>query len=60
MATLWQFLKAVPDLIKLFQVLQKKIEEGKLNKKVAEDVKKIHEAINANDAQKINDIFNAK
>lgn len=54
------FLNALPDLIKLFQTLQKRIDEEGIERKVAQDVKTIHEAFDAKDPAKLNALFNTK
>ncbi len=54
------FLGALPALIKLFQVLQQRLDEEGIDRHVKEDVQTIHEAFDAKDPQKLNDLFNAK
>lgn len=52
------FMQALPDLIKLIQVLQKHIDEADVDRKVQDDVKSIHEAFDAKDPAKLNALFN--
>jgi hypothetical protein len=52
------FFQALPDLIALFKILQKRIREEDLNRKVHEDIKTINEAFDAKDASKLNTLFN--
>ncbi len=59
LATLWLLLRSLPDLIKLLNAIQKGIDEAKLDKKVTDDLKTLHEAFSAKDASKINDLFNS-
>lgn len=54
------FFKALPDLIKLIQTLQKRIDEEGVNRKVAQDVKTINEAFSEKDPAKLNALFNSK
>lgn len=54
------FLGALPDLIKLLQVLQRRIDEEGIDRHVKDDVKLIHEAFDAKDPSKLNALFNSK
>lgn len=54
------FLAALPDLIKLLQVLQRRIDEEGIDRHVKQDVQMIHEAFDANDPAKLNALFNSK
>ena len=58
--TLPALLAALPEIIKLIQAIQDGIKEGQIEKKVAEQVKTIHEAYRANDIDKINAFFDPK
>lgn len=51
------FLKALPELFKLLSVLQKLAEDAEADWRVKSDVKEIHQAIIAKDADKLNRIF---
>lgn len=57
MKTLLAFILALPELLKLFQLLQKRIDEAQVERKVADDVKQIHEAFSTMDAAKLNSLF---
>ncbi len=60
MKTLWEFMAALPALLKLFQTLQKRIDEAGVDRKVVQDVKTIHEAFDAKDAEKLNALFSSR
>jgi len=51
------FLQALPELLKLIQTLQARIDEAALNRKVADDVKAINEAFQSKDPAKLNALF---
>lgn len=51
-------LKALPDIVKLLQTLQQRIDEAGVDRKVSDDVKTIGDAFNAKDAAKLNALFN--
>lgn len=53
------FIAALPDLIKLLQAVQKRIDESGVERKVADDIKTIHEAFDAKDPNKLNMLFNS-
>jgi hypothetical protein len=57
LSNFWLFLQVLPELLKLFQLLQKRIEEVETDRKVKDDVKKIHEAFATNDASKLDELF---
>lgn len=52
------FLQALPDLIKLFQLLDQRITEAKTDRKVSDDLKVIHAAFETKDPAKLNALFN--
>ncbi len=52
-------IQVLPEILKLIQVVQDKIDEDQTNRKVANDLKAIHEAFASKDAAKLNAIFNA-
>jgi hypothetical protein len=54
----WTFITAIPEIIKLLQVLQKAIDDAETERKVSDDVKTIHEALSSGDATKLNAVFN--
>lgn len=51
------FFAALPELFKLFQILQKRIDEAQVERKVSQDIKQIHEAFGSMDASKLNSLF---
>lgn len=55
----WKFLAALPALFRLFGVLERRIREADTNRKVSEDVKKIHDAFEAKDATLLDHLFNS-
>jgi hypothetical protein len=57
MGTLLMLLRALPEIIALLHAVQKGIEEMESDRKVKDDIKTIHEAINANDPAKLNALF---
>ncbi len=59
---MWNFISlvaSIPDLIKLWTAVQKRIQEGEQDRKVQDDLKKIQEAFNEKDPSKLHDIFNS-
>lgn len=56
--TIIGFLAALPDLIKLFQIMDQRIRESNLDTKVKDDLKTLHDAFDAKDQTKINALFN--
>lgn len=54
-----KFIAALPDLIKLFVALEKRIQEQELKNKVADDLKTIHGAFSAKDPSKLTALFNS-
>lgn len=60
LSALLAFFKALPDLLKLIQTLQARIDEAGIERHVAEDVKTINDAFNQKDATKLNSLFNSK
>jgi hypothetical protein len=54
-----QLIAALPEILKLIQAMQAANEERKVEIKVADNFKSIHEAWNAKDSAKLNDIFNS-
>lgn len=57
MKTILAFLAALPELIKLINNLQKRMERAEHKTKVKEDVKKINKAFEDNDEEALNRIF---
>lgn len=51
------FLSALPELIKLVKLIQKKIEEDKSDKKTKEEIRKINQAFKDRDAEALNRLF---
>ncbi len=60
MITFWEFLKAVPTLLKLVDIIIAANKEAETKIKVADSVNKINEAYRERDAEKLNAIFNSK
>jgi len=58
MKTLWAFMTALPELIRLIKNIERRVAKVKEDKKVNEDLKAINEAFETKDAAKLNDIFN--
>jgi hypothetical protein len=56
-STLWALLKALPEIIALLRAIQNGIESMEADRKVKDDVKTIHEALNANDPTMLNALF---
>jgi hypothetical protein len=59
MTVLWNFLKALPALFKLFETIQKRIDEAGVDRKVVDDIKLVHDAFQNADAKTLNDLFNS-
>lgn len=59
MSLFMKFIAALPDLIKLFVALEKRIQEQELKNKVADDLKTIHGAFSAKDPSKLTALFNS-
>lgn len=55
-----EFLKALPELLRLFKALQTRMREARIERKTVEGVRTIHEAFTTNDASKLNELFNAR
>jgi hypothetical protein len=55
---LLNLMQALPDLIKLLQVLQNRIDEAEVERRVQDDVKSIHQAFADKDPAKLNALFN--
>lgn len=53
-------ISALPEIIKLIQALQLKADEAEKEQKIKEDLKKLHEAFNEKNPDKLNAIFNNK
>ncbi len=57
MRVLWEFMKALPELLALVKLLmEKKIEEDQA-RKVRDDIKTIHSAFLNQDASALNELF---
>ncbi len=54
---LWIFIKAIPDLIKLLEALEKIRIEHETEGKVTDDLKTLHQAFAAKDAAKVTALF---
>lgn len=59
MKTLVALIVALPEILKLIERIQKRIEAGQLDRKVAQDIKAINDAFDSDDAEKLNEIFNS-
>lgn len=57
MMTFWNFLKCLPELVALFKTLEAAAKEAETKRKVAEDLKTIHDAFTSKDSSKLNDLF---
>jgi len=55
----WALLVSLPEILKLIENIQKANKERKIQKKVNDDIKKINEAFEQKDADKLNEIFNS-
>ena len=60
MSTWFKLIALLPEIIKLLQALEKRIEEVETERKVKEDLRSLKEAIDAKDHDKIKHIFNSK
>ena len=58
LSTFLLLIQSLPDIIKLLGVLDKAAKEAETDRKVKDDVKKIHEAFSAKDPAMLNHIFN--
>lgn len=54
------FLAAIPELLKFVKLLESRIREAKVQRKVSDDVKAIHAAFENNDTEALNALFNSK
>jgi len=52
------FIKCLPEIIKLLEILATRIAEANTERKIKEDLQKINEAFEKRDATLLNDIFN--
>lgn len=57
MTEFWAFIKCVPELLALYKVLAKICKEAMVQRKVSDELKNIHEAINARDPEALNRVF---
>lgn len=55
----WTLLAALPEILKLIESIQKRIDQGKLENKVHEDLAKISEAFEKQDEEKLKNLFNS-
>jgi len=60
LATIWGFMKCLPELINLYQALEKAAQEAEIERKVQGDIVTIHDAFQTNDPSKLNALFNSK
>lgn len=60
MMSFFTFLKCLPEFLALYRTLEAAAQEAEIKRKVKEDVKIIHEAFSAKDANKLNSLFNSK
>jgi hypothetical protein len=56
----FSILLALPDLIKLYQAIQKRINDTETDRKVKDDLKSIKKAFDEKDSSALNHIFNNK
>ncbi len=57
MNQIWALIDALVELVKLYKILKKRIDEANIDRKVADDIKTIHEAFDTKDAEKLNALF---
>lgn len=57
--TFIKFLAILPDLLKLFINIEKRMGYAKSEKKIKEDIKEINKAFEENDEEALNNIFNS-
>ena len=57
MSIVFDFIEALPALLKLFQSVRASIKAAEADRKISEDIKTIHEAFDTNDATKLNALF---
>jgi hypothetical protein len=57
MSAFLTLITCLPELLKLIKSLQTAADQAEEDRKVKEDLKKIHEAFNEKDASKLNDLF---
>jgi hypothetical protein len=53
----WLFIQLLPDLLKLIRILKSRLDEAETDRKVKDDIKKIHDAFASGDASKLNELF---
>ena len=53
------FIRSIPDLIKLLQALDKIRVDSETDRKVTDDLKSLHQALDAKDPDKVTAIFNS-
>lgn len=53
------FIMALPEIIKLIKHLEKEHKKQKTKKKIKDDIKKINQAFEKQDAEALNRIFNS-
>lgn len=56
--TIYAFLAALPELLKLIQVLMDAAKEAKIQTRVGQDVRTIHVALSSNNPDSLNRLFN--
>ncbi len=59
MKTLWAFIKAFPELVRLFKTVQANAQKIKTDNTVKENVKLIDDAFKKKDANELKKIFNS-
>lgn len=52
-------LQALPEILKLIENIQKRIDDKKLENKINEDIKVINDAFESQDEKKLRDLFNS-
>ena len=57
--TIILLLRALPEIIRLIETLQRRADDKAESKKIKEDVAKIDKAFKEKDAQALNDVFNS-
>lgn len=59
MKTFIELIRCLPEIIKLIEAIQKRIEQNKLEKKIHDDLTKITEAFKNEDEKALKDIFSS-
>ncbi len=59
MKLIYNLILALPEIIELLKALQKRIDKADKDRRVADDIKTIHEAFSEKDPAKLNSLFNS-